>query len=156
MGWRPWPKRIERWSRAKPRASWCDETILTAESARALNAQGQAPGVDNVPVTVETFIRAGSDLDFSAVALKVNGFGKFEHKRELSPIDNQNVIRQNRDTHSGEQLATAAFAISPEPALAGQGTAKASEISTAPFFATERPRPDGWLARRALPSLRSD
>ncbi|MGO7153325.1 DUF1254 domain-containing protein [Rhizobium leguminosarum] len=51
-----------------------------------------------VPVTVDNFIRAESDLYFSAVALKEGGFGKFEHKRELSPIDNQNIIRQNRDT----------------------------------------------------------
>lgn len=53
---------------------------------------------DTVPVTVDTFIRAESDLYFTAVALKENGFGKFEHKRQMSPIDNQNVIRQNRDT----------------------------------------------------------
>lgn len=51
-----------------------------------------------VSVTVDNFIRAESDLYFSAVALKESGFGKFEHKRELSPIDHQNVIRQNRDT----------------------------------------------------------
>ena len=34
----------------------------------------------------------------SAVALKEDGFGKFEHHRELSPIDAQTIIRQNRDT----------------------------------------------------------
>ena len=51
-----------------------------------------------MPVTVENFIRAETDLYFSAVALKEDGFGKFEHNRELSPIDNQTVIRQNRDT----------------------------------------------------------
>jgi hypothetical protein len=62
------------------------------------DAQGQSPGSDAVPVTVETFIRAETDLYFSAIALKENGFGKFEHKRELSPIDNQTIIRQNRDT----------------------------------------------------------
>jgi hypothetical protein len=59
---------------------------------------GQSPGAGTVPVTVESFIRAETDLYFSAVALKEGGFGKFEHKREVSPIDNQNVIRQNRDT----------------------------------------------------------
>ena len=48
--------------------------------------------------TVENFIRAESDLYMSAVALKEDGFGKFEHHRELSPIDAQNIIRQNRDT----------------------------------------------------------
>jgi len=51
-----------------------------------------------VPVTVKNFIRAESNLYMSAVALKEDGFGKFEHKRELSPIDQQTVIRQNRDT----------------------------------------------------------
>ena len=40
---------------------------------------------NTVPVTVENFIRAESDLYMSAVALKEDGFGKFEHHRELSP-----------------------------------------------------------------------
>ncbi len=61
-----------------------------------LSAQ-QATG-GTVPVTVDTFIRAESDLYFSTVALKEGGFGKFEHKREVAPIDNQTVIRLNRDT----------------------------------------------------------
>ena len=51
-----------------------------------------------VPVTVDNFIRAESDLYFSVVALKEGGFGKFEHHRELAPIDTQTVIRVNRDT----------------------------------------------------------
>ena len=50
------------------------------------------------PVTVENFIRAETDLYFSVVALKEGGFGKFEHHRELSPIDAQTIIRMNRDT----------------------------------------------------------
>jgi hypothetical protein len=37
-------------------------------------------------------------LYFSAVALNEGGFGKFEHHRELSPIDAQTIIRMNRDT----------------------------------------------------------
>jgi hypothetical protein len=52
---------------------------------------------DTVPVTVDNFIRAESDLYLSVVALKEDGFGKFEHHRELSPIDAQTVIRMNRD-----------------------------------------------------------
>jgi hypothetical protein len=51
-----------------------------------------------IPVTVQNFVRAETEMYFSAVAIKERGFGKFEHKRELSPIDQQNVIRQNRDT----------------------------------------------------------
>lgn len=51
----------------------------------------------SVPVTVENFIRAESDLYFGKVA-KDGGFGQIFHTREVTPIDHQNVIRQNRDT----------------------------------------------------------
>ena len=61
------------------------------------NATAQPSG-DPVPVTVENFIRAETDLYFGAVALKEGGFGKFEHHRELASIDNQTIIRMNRDT----------------------------------------------------------
>lgn len=58
-----------------------------------------APAADTVtPVTVDNFVRAESDIYFSAVVLKDDGFGKFHHNRELSAIDAQKVIRQNRDT----------------------------------------------------------
>jgi hypothetical protein len=73
--------------------------VFTVASVLAFSRPGDAQMVgDAVPVTVENFIRAESDLYFSAVALKEDGFGKFEHKRELTPIDNQTVIKQNRDT----------------------------------------------------------
>ncbi|MGW4096045.1 MULTISPECIES: DUF1254 domain-containing protein [unclassified Mycobacterium] len=45
----------------------------------------------------DNFARAESDLYF-ANAVKDGGFGKFFHNRELTPIDHQLVIRQNRDT----------------------------------------------------------
>lgn len=51
-----------------------------------------------VPVTVENFIRAETDLYLSAVALKEGGFGKFEHHREVSDVNSQTIIRMNRDT----------------------------------------------------------
>jgi hypothetical protein len=50
-----------------------------------------------IPVTVENFIRAESNLAFAKV-VKGDGFGKFNHGRELSPLDKQLVARQNRDT----------------------------------------------------------
>jgi hypothetical protein len=50
-----------------------------------------------VPVTMENFVRAESDLAFAKV-VKGDGFGKFNHGRELSPLDKQLVARQNRDT----------------------------------------------------------
>lgn len=48
-------------------------------------------------VSPDNFARAESDLYFAG-AVKDGGFGKFFHIRELTPIDHQIVIRQNRDT----------------------------------------------------------
>jgi hypothetical protein len=48
-------------------------------------------------VTVENFIRAESDLYFRNV-FKEGGLGRFAHRREPAAIDNQTVIRLNRDT----------------------------------------------------------
>jgi hypothetical protein len=59
-------------------------------------AHSQSEGT--VPVTVENFIRAESDMYFGAVALKEGGFGKFEHHREIASIDAQTIVRMNRDT----------------------------------------------------------
>lgn len=49
------------------------------------------------PVTVDTFARAESDLYMGNLA-KDGGFGKLSHRREPARIDNQSVIRLNRDT----------------------------------------------------------
>src|SRR6266702_3633025 len=57
----------------------------------------QSPAGTAVPVTADNFVRAESDLYFGNV-VKDGGFGKFNHKREPTPIDQQPVIRMNRDT----------------------------------------------------------
>jgi len=51
-----------------------------------------------VPVTVDNFIRAESDLYFSNLIKESGGLGKFDHRREPAAVDNQTVIRLNRDT----------------------------------------------------------
>jgi hypothetical protein len=51
----------------------------------------------SIPVTVDNFIRAETDMYFSHI-VKEGGFGQFEHHREPASIDNQTVIRLNRDT----------------------------------------------------------
>ena len=73
-------------------------SVLAAAGMLIAAAQAQTPPDKTIPVTVENFIRAETDLYFSAVALKEGGFGKFEHHRELSPIVAQTIIRMNRDT----------------------------------------------------------
>jgi hypothetical protein len=50
-----------------------------------------------VLVTPDNFARAESDLYFANI-VKDGGFAALHHIRELSPLDNQLVIRQNRDT----------------------------------------------------------
>ena len=55
------------------------------------------PTVITCPVTPENFVRAESDLNFGNI-VKDGGFGKFNHRREIASIENQTVIRLNRDT----------------------------------------------------------
>lgn len=63
----------------------------------ALALCGAATAQDRTPVTVDNFVRAETDLYFAAIA-RDGGFGTFNHTRQLAPIDQQNVIRLNRDT----------------------------------------------------------
>lgn len=53
--------------------------------------------VTSVPATVDTFVRAESDMYFGHTVEAV-GIGRLHHNRELMPIDHQTVIRGNRDT----------------------------------------------------------
>ncbi len=57
----------------------------------------QAEDPKPVRVTVDNFIRAETDNYFARFS-KDGGFGKISHERALAPIDNQTVIRMNRDT----------------------------------------------------------
>lgn len=52
---------------------------------------------ETIPVTVDNFVRAESDMYFGNIA-KEGGLGRFHHNREPAPLDNQTVIRLNRDT----------------------------------------------------------
>jgi hypothetical protein len=56
-----------------------------------------ATAADPVTVGVDNFIRAESDM-YAASMVKDGAFGKFLHRREPASIDNQTVIRLNRDT----------------------------------------------------------
>lgn len=53
---------------------------------------------DSVPVTVDNFNRAESDMYFASAVKQAGGTGKFHHHREAMAIENQTVIRANRDT----------------------------------------------------------
>lgn len=60
-------------------------------------ALAQSPADNAVPVTVDNFVRAETDLYFNN-SVTGGGFGGWHHTRDLLPIDRQTVIRGNRDT----------------------------------------------------------
>jgi hypothetical protein len=72
---------------------------FTAPLAFALVAIAQANAQSPaIPVTVDNFARAESDLYMGNVLQEAGTIGKFSHHREPMQIDKQFVIRPNRDT----------------------------------------------------------
>jgi hypothetical protein len=49
-------------------------------------------------VNVDNFNRAETDRMFAAIAQRAGGVNTLRHDREFAPLDEQTVIRQNRDT----------------------------------------------------------
>ena len=77
-----------------------DAKALAALSLAAVGntVLAQAPSPATIPVTVENYVRAQTDLNF-ARAIQGGGLGKFNHGRELASPEQRNVIiRPNRDT----------------------------------------------------------
>ncbi|MEM8957630.1 MAG: DUF1214 domain-containing protein [Pseudomonadota bacterium] len=78
--------------------------VLTSLIGIALCAMspaiGQAPMQEQqgVPVTIDNFVRAATDLEFETYASLAGGVNRFFHFKEPTPIDNQPTIRMNRDT----------------------------------------------------------
>jgi hypothetical protein len=60
-------------------------------------AQAQSRDGSQIPVTPDNFVRAESDR-FFGTTVRNGGFGKFNHIRELTPLDKQLIVRTNRDT----------------------------------------------------------
>jgi hypothetical protein len=72
-------------------------SIATLTLATFANVHAQPAPDAAVPVGVNNFVRAESDL-YMGKMVADGGLGKFVHSREPVPIDAQNVIRMNRDT----------------------------------------------------------
>lgn len=70
-------------------------TVLGSFAVSTLHAQSSTS--TPIPVTVDNFIRAESDKYAGNIA-RDGGLGKLVHRREPAAIDNQTVIRLNRDT----------------------------------------------------------
>lgn len=61
------------------------------------HAKAQSSSSSTVPVTIDNFPRAESDL-YMTKMVKDGSLGKLDHRREPARIDDQTVIRLNRDT----------------------------------------------------------
>lgn len=70
----------------------------TPTPAPAEPAAAPQPEPGSVPVTADNFVRAESDSYIGAMVKDAGGLGKLLHRREPATIDNQTVIRLNRDT----------------------------------------------------------
>jgi hypothetical protein len=67
--------------------------------ALLLVVTGASAQAQTVPVTVDNFVRAESDLYLGGILKDADGaLAKFNHRREPADIDHQTVIRLNRDT----------------------------------------------------------
>ncbi|RJG41819.1 DUF1254 domain-containing protein [Mesorhizobium sp. DCY119] len=72
--------------------------LLATGTVVALSLTAPVRAQEPVPVTMDNFIRAETDLYFGSAIKDAGGLGKFLHHREPMQIDRQAVIRANRDT----------------------------------------------------------
>jgi len=73
--------------------------VLAALSLAVINStlSAQTPASQGVPVTIDNYNRAQTDVNFAGV-VKNGGFGKFRHGRDLAPPAQEGIVRPNRDT----------------------------------------------------------
>lgn len=64
----------------------------TVETTAAEQASGKG-----VIVTPDTYIRAESDREFHLIQQQAGGINKLYHFREVTPLDQQSVVRMNKD-----------------------------------------------------------
>jgi hypothetical protein len=71
---------------------------LACAAALAVLVQVGPAASDPIAVNVDNFARAQADMEFAGILKLSGGVNKWQHNREPTPIDKQNIIRMNRDT----------------------------------------------------------
>ena len=61
-------------------------------------ASAQLAEAREIPVTIDNFNRAATDIELDKYVKLAGGVNKFYHFREPTPVDNQPTVRMNRDT----------------------------------------------------------
>lgn len=72
--------------------------LFYTSSRQADAAPDAAADARKIPVTIDNFARAASDIEFDKYVALAGGVNRFYHFREPTPVDNQPTIRMNRDT----------------------------------------------------------
>ena len=73
-------------------------STAAADTIKAQVVAEPMPDPDAIPVTVDNFCRAETDMYFGAI-IKKWGLGIMGHERDAVPADKQEVVRLNRDTY---------------------------------------------------------
>ncbi|MCL5778345.1 DUF1254 domain-containing protein [Limibaculum sp. FT325] len=76
-------------------------TIIGAGTALAQDAGSNLRGLleaREIPVTIDNFIRAATDIELDKYVSLAGGVNRFFHFRDPTPVENQPTIRMNRDT----------------------------------------------------------
>jgi len=75
------------------------EVAVTPVSAQPFGEPRDAlVGNREIPVNIDNFVRAATNLEFGKYIELAGGVNRFFHFREPAPIENQPTIRMNRDT----------------------------------------------------------
>jgi len=72
--------------------------LAAALSVVLIASAGSHAADKNVTVNVDNFARAETDMQISRMLKMSDGVNKWSHNRQPTPLDQQNVIRMNRDT----------------------------------------------------------
>jgi hypothetical protein len=92
--------------------------VAACALAILLGVTGARPASAQQTVTPETFIRTETDRMFRDISLLAGGVNRFHHIRRPTPLDEQVVIRMNRDTlYSGAVIDVTAGATITVPAI---------------------------------------